>query len=87
MFIILVYDINEKRVGKVLKMCRKYLSWVQNSVFEGDISKASFVRLMGELESTIDPSVDSVIYYTFRGQNYTKRDILGIEKGGQVQFL
>ena len=38
MFIILVYDVGEKRVAKVLKICRKYLNWVQNSVLEGEIS-------------------------------------------------
>jgi CRISPR-associated endonuclease Cas2 len=40
MFLILVYDVNEKRVNKVLKTCRKYLHWVQNSVLEGEISEA-----------------------------------------------
>ena len=34
MFVILVYDVGEKRVAKVLKICRKYLTWVQNSVLE-----------------------------------------------------
>lgn len=87
MFVILVYDIGEKRVGKVLKTCRKYLSWVQNSVFEGDISKANFVKLIKELEAIIDVDMDSVIYYTFRNLVYSKREILGLEKGGQEQFL
>lgn len=87
MFIILVYDVNEKRVAKVLKTCRKYLSWVQNSVFEGEISKASFAKLIRELESIIDQDTDSVIYYTFRSLTYSKREILGVEKGGQQQFL
>ncbi|WP_427338327.1 CRISPR-associated endonuclease Cas2 [Caloranaerobacter sp. DY30410] len=31
MFVILVYDVEQKRVAKVLKTCRKYLYWVQNS--------------------------------------------------------
>ncbi|HEX3036517.1 MAG TPA: CRISPR-associated endonuclease Cas2, partial [Thermodesulfobacteriota bacterium] len=31
MFVILVYDVGEKRVTKVLKTARKYLYWVQNS--------------------------------------------------------
>lgn len=87
MFIILVYDVNEKRVAKVLKTCRKYLSWVQNSVFEGEISKASFTKLIRELEAIIDRETDLVIYYTFRSLTYSKREILGVEKGGQQQFL
>ena len=38
MYIILVYDIGEKRVAKMLKLCRRYLNWIQNSVFEGEIT-------------------------------------------------
>ena len=38
MFIIVVYDICEDRVVRILKICRKYLNWVQNC-FEGEITK------------------------------------------------
>ncbi|MED3763919.1 MULTISPECIES: CRISPR-associated endonuclease Cas2 [Ureibacillus] len=80
MFVILVYDVGEKRVGKALKICRKYLHWVQNSVFEGEISKANLVKLKKELEMLIDNDEDSVILYTFRSQKYTGREIMGKEK-------
>lgn len=82
MFIILVYDINEKRVAKVLKKCRSYLSWVQNSVFEGEISKANFHKLKTELQSMINPDEDSVIIYILRTTRYYDRQIIGVEKGG-----
>ena len=36
MYIILVYDVSEKRVFKVLKIARKYITWIQNSVLEGE---------------------------------------------------
>ncbi|MEM4367870.1 MAG: CRISPR-associated endonuclease Cas2 [Candidatus Anstonellales archaeon] len=87
MKVILVYDINEKRVGKVLKICRKYLYWVQNSVFEGEISEAKLERLKTELRRTINLEEDSVIIYTFRTEWYSKREIIGLDKGGQVKFL
>jgi CRISPR-associated protein Cas2 len=87
MFIILVYDINVKRVAKVLKICRKYLYWVQNSVFEGDISKANFVKLKEELKKIIKSKEDSVLFYTFRTTKYSKRESLGIKKGGQELIL
>ena len=87
MYVILVYDIGEKRVAKALKICRKYLHWVQNSVFEGEITSAKLKRLKGELLSIIQKEKDSVIIYEFRTLNYSKRDILGVEKGGEKQFL
>ncbi len=35
----LTYDIEEKRVNKVRKILKKYLSWIQNSIFEGELSE------------------------------------------------
>lgn len=87
MFVIVVYDINVKRVNKVLKTCRKYLYWVQNSVLEGEISKASFVKLKGELSQIINEKEDSVIFYILRTTKYSTRELMGIQKGGQDQFL
>lgn len=62
MFVIVFYDIGEKRVGKILKTMRKYLKWVQNSVFEGEITNAQLEKLKYELLSKINPSYDSVIF-------------------------
>lgn len=86
MFVILVYDFSEKRVAKALKISRKYLHWVQNSVLEGDISEANLVKLKKELLSILNPQEDSVILYTFRTRNYSKREEFGLKKGGE-EFL
>lgn len=80
MFVILVYDVNEKRVAKALKKCRQYLTWVQNSVFEGNISEGTLRRLVLELEKILDLSEDSVIIYKFQNTWYSERQIIGIEK-------
>lgn len=87
MFIILVYDIGEKRVSKILKTCRKYLYWVQNSVFEGEITPANLVKLKTELNKKINVEEDSVIIYSFRTTKYSAVEIMGVKKGGQDNFL
>jgi CRISPR-associated protein Cas2 len=87
MFVILVYDVGEKRVAKALKTARKYLYWVQNSVLEGEISDANFRKLKDELKKLSDESVDSFIFYSFRTTRYYDREIIGIEKGRQEMFL
>lgn len=87
MFVILVYDFGEKRVGRALKKCRKYLTWVQNSVFEGDISVANLKKLKCELSDIIVGGEDSVIIYTFRSTRYSKREVLGVSKNQQDIFL
>jgi CRISPR-associated protein Cas2 len=87
MFAIIVYDINVKRVAKILKICRKYLVWVQNSVFEGEITKAKLEKLKMELRKKINEKEDSIIIYTFRTTRYSNREIMGLEKGGQDIIL
>ena len=81
MHLIMVYDIKEKRVGKVLKIARKYLTWVQNSVLEGEITNAKYIKLRYELKEIINEEEDSVVFYLFRTKMYTRREIMGIEKG------
>ncbi len=81
------YDINVKRVAKVLKRSRKYLYWVQNSVFKGEIPEANYKKLKMELAQIINEDEDSVIYYTFRTTKYSKREIMGLKKGGDDNIL
>lgn len=82
LFVILVYDVNQKRVAKVLKKCRQYLTWVQNSVFEGEISDANLKKLKMELNRIIEDEEDSVILYNLRTTKYSSREIMGQKKGG-----
>lgn len=46
MYVILVYDVGEKRVAKMLRLCRKYLNWIQNSVFEGELTEVQLKELI-----------------------------------------
>jgi CRISPR-associated protein Cas2 len=85
-FVILYYDVNKKRVSKMLKTCRKYLTWVQNSVFEGEISISNLERLKVELKSIIKDE-DSVVIYTFKQMFYSKRDVLGKDKKEETKFI
>jgi len=81
MFVILVYDVEQKRVAKVLKKCREYLFWVQNSVFEGELTEMKLRQLKRELKAIIDEEYDSVIIYRFESTRYSSREVMGLEKG------
>lgn len=87
MFVILFYDFGEKRVAKALKICRKYLSWVQNSVFEGEITEGNLKKLKMELKQKMDQESDSLIVYTFSNMKYSTREVIGIEKNPKSMFL
>ena len=87
MFIILVYDVNVARVAKALKTCRRYLNWVQNSVFEGEITKAQMEALKQNLKKVLDLKEDSVLIYQFRSTKYFSRETMGVERNELTQFL
>ncbi|MEM2293358.1 MAG: CRISPR-associated endonuclease Cas2 [Nitrososphaerota archaeon] len=81
MFVIMVYDVGEERVSKVLSIGRRYLTWIQNSVFEGEISEANFMRLKNSLLKVIDEKHDAITFYILRTTAYLKRENLGRVKG------
>ncbi len=87
MFFILMYDVKEKRVSKALKTCRKYLTWIQNSVFEGELSKAQYEKLKSELKKKLKLDEDSVIIYSLQNERYSDREIIGISKNTISNFF
>ncbi|WP_258084734.1 CRISPR-associated endonuclease Cas2 [Thermococcus thermotolerans] len=78
MYVLIVYDVNVKRVNNVKKFLRQHLHWVQNSVFEGEITKAEFERIKATLRELIDEDEDSVVIYRFRSM--PAREVIGVEK-------
>lgn len=77
MYVIVVYDINQKRVGKALKICRKYLVHVQKSVFEGTITEAKLERLKKEMSNLINPAEDAIVIYRFESSKYAQKEQIG----------
>ena len=60
MFVILTYDVRQKRQSKTRKICKKYLYHVQKSVFEGYLTERQLNLLEQELENVINPDEDSL---------------------------
>lgn len=77
MHVIAIYDIGEKRVGKVLKIFRRYLTWIQNSVFQGDITKAKLEELKMKLLDIIDSDYDSVVFFKMRSDQVFRKEFVG----------
>jgi len=80
MYVIIVYDIKVERVNKVKGFLRKHLYWIQNSVFEGEVTKSELEKIETGLMDIIIKEEDSVILYRFRTSDAFNRKVLGIEK-------
>lgn len=80
MFVIITYDVGEKRVGKVCKKLRSYLDWTQNSVFEGEITKGKLNQCLSELNQIVNDKEDSIYLYKVENPKSIKKLVFGQEK-------
>ncbi|MFC4872212.1 CRISPR-associated endonuclease Cas2 [Negadavirga shengliensis] len=87
MYVILVYDIGEKRVGKMLKLCRQYLNWIQNSVFEGEMTEVKLKELVAKAKKFMKQEEDSLIIFKSRDAKWLEKEIIGQEKNDLDTFL
>ncbi|BCB96805.1 CRISPR-associated endoribonuclease Cas2 3 [Dissulfurispira thermophila] len=79
-YLIVTYDIGEDRVNKVRKILKKYFTWVQNSVFEGDITEGKLMKCRLELEQVINKEEDSIYFYSLENRLNYRKTVMGVEK-------
>lgn len=79
-YCIVTYDVGEERVNRVRKVLKRYLTWVQNSVFEGEIQEGKLEKCLYEIRKVVNEDVDSVYVYCFEFQGSCVKRIIGCEK-------
>ncbi|GAB63525.1 MAG: CRISPR-associated endonuclease Cas2 [Candidatus Jettenia sp.] len=81
MYVIAVYDVDQKRCGKMLKLCRSYLHHIQNSVFEGEITEGKLEELKVSAKKIMnEDDEDSLILFKSRNEKWLDKEIVGSEK-------
>ena len=87
MYILIVYDVAQERVSKIMKICREYLDHVQNSVFEGEVGLADYVSIKKQLNKIIKKDIDSIIIFKFSRRSYYEREVIGAEKNRLTSII
>lgn len=87
MHVILCYDIRQKRISKINKTCKKYLTPVQRSVFEGEITEGKLSQLQSEIKSLIEPTEDSVVIYATLFPGQLSKHQIGLLQSDADNFL
>lgn len=82
MYVVLVYDVSKdengrKRWSHIFKICKKYMSHIQNSVFEGELSKVQLIKMQNELKPYINSELDSVILFKSGQQKWFDKEWWG----------
>jgi CRISPR-associated protein Cas2 len=80
MYVLLVYDVEVTRVVKVHKFLKRHLHWVQNSVFEGELTDAQVETVKAGLRRLIEDETDSVLIYTSRDRRWLSRESIGRQR-------
>ena len=92
MYVILIYDIclenhGAKNLRRIFKTCKKYLSHIQHSVFEGELTEAELFRLKMELQPNIRKECDSVIIFKSRQEKWLDKEFWGSTEDSTSNFL
>ncbi|KGN00115.1 CRISPR-associated protein Cas2 [Clostridium botulinum] len=75
----LFYDVKEKRVNKVFKVCKKYLTHYQKSVFRGEITPSNIIKLREDLKKVIDESEDFICIIKLLNNKVFGEEVLGVD--------
>jgi len=87
MFVIITYDIKEERVDRVRKKLKQYLTWTQNSVFEGELTVGKLKKCLAELKTLIKQDEDSIYVYKVENIQNVSKSVVGKEKNSEDMFL
>ncbi len=71
------YDIGEKRVHKVFKICKKYFIHHQKSVFRGPVSPSNLLKLRAELLKIINKDEDFVTIIKLISESSYNEETIG----------
>ncbi|WP_435101113.1 CRISPR-associated endonuclease Cas2 [Halarchaeum sp. P4] len=85
-YAIVVYDVQAERTAKFLKYPRRYLTHVQNSVFEGELTEGQLVEVKETVESMLDTG-ESVMVYQMASEKYVDRSVFSEDPMDDQQFL
>ena len=97
-YLVLIYDIalasegEERRsdarvLRNVFKTCKKYLTHIQNSVFEGELSEPQLMQLKLELSKYLRMEKDSCIVFRGRNNVWMQKEFLTQRLEQTSQFL
>ncbi|WP_300386611.1 CRISPR-associated endonuclease Cas2 [Clostridium sp.] len=92
MYVILVYDIKtddggQRVLNRTFKTCKKYLSHIQNSVFEGELAESQIVKLKYELDGIIRKDKDSIILFKSRNERWLSKNMWGKQDDKTSNFI
>lgn len=84
---IIAYDITVERLPKVYHIMKRYLNWIQNSAFEGDLTPSQLEELKIKISEVIDQERDCVVVFSMENPRWLEKTVWGKEKGNTDSII
>lgn len=85
-YVVVVYDMEADRTHLLLKFLRRYLTHVQNSVFEGHVTEGDLEEIKHGIDQRLEPG-ESTIVYRVSSEKMVDRTVFGEDPAADDRFL
>ncbi len=86
LYVVLAYDVQFNRTNLFKTFCRQYLTWVQNSVFEGELKPTQFTILKDTLEDMVTDG-ENVRIWTVEDKKFLQLTAIGDSASEKSNFI
>ena len=72
-------EAGKNRVAKVFKICKKYFSHHQKSVFKGEITPSNLIKFKNEISKVIDKNLDFITIIKVPNKSSFEEESIGLQ--------
>jgi CRISPR-associated protein Cas2 len=80
-YVVIIYDVEIERLDSVRHVLKQYLTWIQNSAFEGELTLGKLEEIHILISKIIDKERDSIVVYSVNNSRWLEKATWGREKG------
>ena len=86
MYVVIIYDVEIERLDSVRHVLKQYLTWIQISAFEGELTLGKLEEIHILISKIIDKERDSIVVYSVNNSRWLEKATWGREKGQQIMY-
>ena len=87
MYAIIVYDVSVEKVSKVCQFLRQHMNWIQNSVFEGEITESQLAKIEHKIKELVNEETDTVVIFTTPSKDRIEKKQIGKAKNDSETII
>jgi CRISPR-associated protein Cas2 len=80
-YVVIIYDVEIERLDSVRHVLKQYLTWIQNSAFEGELTLGKLEDIHILISKIIDKERDTIVVYSVNNSRWLEKATWGREKG------